>query len=984
MGFSLLVVYYFFMNNKLLLSINKQFLDKLPLGDKRVYSETFVDEELTLSEFIKCINEGYAFSYQFNNKNRNSKHFKQSNITCVDIDEGYSLKELLEADTVKNYSLLVYTTPSHTEENPRFRVVFYLETIIESALEMKYLNRSLSRLLDADLRSTDGARMFFGSRNGDIHKVNKILPSSLIEKLIKDGSSQVISDTVKDTTLKTPTTSELVINENDVFKTSDGFSRKLKEIKGRMSVFCPYHNDRNASAFIGLNSKGVKFLYCSSCQMTRWEQGYRNTHLSTNHFEKELLSLKENGYSYEKLKEVDSLEPFMKDYVPSISNIEVQNSKYLKIEYFKEGILFIKSPKGSGKTTVVSELIKEEQRKNKKLNILLIGHRRSLISHLCERFGLNNYLTAGDSHQKGDKKKVSPKWRQIGICLDSLNKTHETFNYDLVIIDEIEQVLNHFLSDTLSKDSVKIFNTFGWLLFHSKSVICMDADLSWSSVLTISKLCSFTAHGDTEKKETFFLINTFKEPTVPIHLHQNKDQLIGLMSKRLEEGKKVFFTSNSKSIVDDLSNSLNKYKLIKVTSDNSITDETQNFVRNIKNEILKYQLVLTSPSMSTGVDITFENNESYIDCIFGVFENRINTHPEIDQQISRVRHPKEIHLFISPNTYNFETNYEVVESDYLNNRLKNVLIPTEDLLKNVDYSKTLMDYLYMCVCLTVMKRSSFNNLKQNFIDYKNSQLVTVIRDDDNSLEKQGNSLLIDGRLISIKRYEENLLNAEPINRNQYDALKEIQDNEDGSLTDNEMYQMRRWEIEEFYRTTITKELIEKDGLTSFREKVRLYERVIHSYKKNIIENITDITNKRSDYESFMELNILKDTKIKTSLTYSILETLPIFHIETFSPIEEKPNKFLLNVQITKTQLIPFINLLKDKTYKGIIENQFDMKIRADLVKKPITQLNIFLNMMGLEVKLNKQQVINKEKVYFYSLNEEMYKEMEDLRIKRRK
>ena len=132
----------------------------------------------------------------------------------------------------------------------------------------------------------------------------------------------------------------------------------------------------------------------------------------------------------------------------------------------------------------------------------------------------------------------------------------------------------------------------------------------------------------------------------------------------------------------------------------------------------------------------------------------------------------------------------------------------------------------------------------------------------------------------------------------------------------------------------------------------------------------------SDYESSMYFNILKDQNIKTSLTYSILETLPIFHIETYTG-DDKPNKFLLNVQITKTQLIPFINLLKDKTYKGIIENQFDMKIRADLVKKPTTQLNIFLNMMGLEVKLNKQQVINKEKVYFQSLNEEMYKEIED-------
>ena len=150
----------------------------------------------------------------------------------------------------------------------------------------------------------------------------------------------------------------------------------------------------------------------------------------------------------------------------------------------------------------------------------MIGHRRSLISHLCERFGLNNYLhigplesfiqiTASKTIRKPINENIN-KWKDVGVCLDSLLKV-PTDEYDVVVIDEVEQVLNHFLSDTLANESVKIFNKFSLLLNKSKTVLCMDADLSWSSVLTISQLCSFTAHGITDKRDCYFVINTYKQ-----------------------------------------------------------------------------------------------------------------------------------------------------------------------------------------------------------------------------------------------------------------------------------------------------------------------------------------------------------------------------------------------------------------------------------------------------------------------------------------
>ena len=59
--------------------------------------------------------------------------------------------------------------------------------------------------------------------------------------------------------------------------------------------------------------------------------------------------------------------------------------------------------------------------------------------------------------------------------------------------------------------------------------------------------------------------------------------------------------------------------------------------------------------MGTGIDITFPENISHVDGVYGLFEAKINTHFDIDQQLSRVRHPKYVRVWISPETFNFET-----------------------------------------------------------------------------------------------------------------------------------------------------------------------------------------------------------------------------------------------------------------------------------------------------------------------------------------
>ena len=55
----------------------------------------------------------------------------------------------------------------------------------------------------------------------------------------------------------------------------------------------------------------------------------------------------------------------------------------------------------------------------------------------------------------------------------------------MVIIDESEQVLSHFLADTL-KDRELIFHLLDAIVFSTRKVVALDADIGWTSYLTLN------------------------------------------------------------------------------------------------------------------------------------------------------------------------------------------------------------------------------------------------------------------------------------------------------------------------------------------------------------------------------------------------------------------------------------------------------------------------------------------------------------------
>jgi len=685
----------------------------------------FKSVEATIDEIIEGISsEGWAMSYQFSSNSRNSKNFEQTEFTQVDIDFVRSLSDVINDSLVQNHAAFVYTTASHTPDIPRLRVFFLLPRLITDAKEITALNRSLTRRLGGDLKATSAAQIFYGSKDCHVTEINKVLSTDLLEELIKDDIHQNKSENSIHHR-NTSNRSLLEFDNNLLVKLSNGQEVSVSSINKNTSIYCPFHHDQKPSAFVGI-SKGNWFISCrsSECEKTRWAKGKDYSDYLFYDFEETIKNLDHQvKISNLKLKEMEYPLPLPLDRTLKNNSVTLSSNQYIQIDSIPDGVTFIKSHKGSGKTTAISNSLANlifiqhgtlEEFEEKydydepvptytKEKILLIGHRQALIKDLCDKFSLNCYLDDG----KFSRGENYERKKRYGVCLDSLWKIKDD-EFDTIVIDEVEQVLCHFLSETIGSNGIYIFKIFQEIIKKAKRVVVIDADLGW---ITFNTLTAIRNHQKLDQPNSRIYLNTWLPPRKELLLYDSDKHLISDLFQSIEDGKKVFVTSNSKNMVVDLNHSIEnkfqgKFKTLLITSENSKNKEIQCFISNIKDEIQNYDVVLSSPSLGTGIDITFDNNESKIDCVYGFFKNQINSHFEIDQQLARVRNPKEVKVWISNSRFFFETDFNVIRQDkFIENAAAN-LYSNVEVVESSEYFRPENLFITMASMITSQQRAS--------------------------------------------------------------------------------------------------------------------------------------------------------------------------------------------------------------------------------------------------------------------------------------
>jgi Domain of unknown function (DUF3854) len=358
------------------------------------------------------------------------------------------------------------------------------------------------------------------------------------------------------------------------------------------------------------------------------------------------------------------------------------NQRYLGEISIPSGkqLIALKSPKNTGKTHffqwVTDPVILSGERK-----VLVITHRVQLGSQICEKLGLPFISELRETEQGSAF--------GVGLCVDSLHaKSQAKFNPDewrgcWIILDEIMQLIWHLLSsNTCQKDRVVIIKNFKQLLLncvnHGGKIFVADADLNDIGLDFINGLMG-------QSVDSFIVENTFKfnEPwDINLIRSKNPAQLVALLKEKLAKGEKHFVCCSgqkaksrwgskdleayfkklfpelrilridSKTVVDKNHPAYGCVaKLNEIIRDSEWWEQNTCSVNNpgssvchlpILRDCLDYDLVITTPTIETGVSIEIE----HFDGVWGIFQG-VQTADSVRQHLSRYRPPVPRYVWIS-------------------------------------------------------------------------------------------------------------------------------------------------------------------------------------------------------------------------------------------------------------------------------------------------------------------------------------------------
>lgn len=164
--------------------------EKLTGGDRRWkrYNASFHKRTTDIAGLAALLTQGYGFTPVMKNSYRMQANFISGQHVAVDFDtndERSSFATLLARPFIQQYAAILYTTPSHTPEGPRARVVFIFDQPVTDKDEYGRLAKAIVGLFgESDPTVAESARLFFGSgKRGQVLTLGKILPLAFARTL---------------------------------------------------------------------------------------------------------------------------------------------------------------------------------------------------------------------------------------------------------------------------------------------------------------------------------------------------------------------------------------------------------------------------------------------------------------------------------------------------------------------------------------------------------------------------------------------------------------------------------------------------------------------------------------------------------------------------------------------------------------------------------------------------------------------------------
>ncbi|AXK64746.1 plasmid replication protein, CyRepA1 family [Burkholderia sp. IDO3] len=934
-------------------AINRHVRNKIVPGDDMGWSHAtykFVNCELAPDDFIDEVTSGFAFCAWLKGP-RKSKNFQCMQVLAVDIDSGLTIGDVLAHPFFQKFGWFIYTTPSHRADAPRFRIVFLMERPIETVKRMNLAYTGIIRMFAGDRSCTDASRLFYGSEGCEVHRVDRVLPMEQVEYVIELGENVIHNDgrALSDNDLAN-SRSSVVLDRNEMVRTEDDGIYLLDELKSGTRVFCPRHLDQHASAFVVTSRVGQNGVYCSACAQTFWPKWNQRSHLQEYDFYSFEDGLIEIDYDEQQHPSewLDEDAPVEYRDVIDEKSVFVRDARLLGeagFPPFVDGVNCVRSPKGTGKTFLLERAV--EQWKAEGRSVLLIVHRQVLAESLAARLKMHCYLKKLESYEDRDE-----VLKYCVVCLDSLSRylNPVRHKYDVVVIDETEQVYSHVLSDTLAGNKRKYcFNLLHLYIRRAKQVVLCDADLGWLTFNVTALL-----RDDVGPVRCY--VNRFRknqdpmQPRHVVHLYHNATQLLDYAISVVGAGGKQFIACNSKDRAKTIRKLVlkrygDRVRIRIITSDNSTTEEGRRFITTIKETSADYDVLIVSPSVGTGVDINIPDHLPQFTHVFGFFDAAVTTHFEMDQQLARVRNMRDQHVWISWAHLYLEYEVDAVRRSILSRG------ELPEVLKGYDWEGRPQYYeddklIEVYAQVKSMRHASLNNVRDHFVGLKKRE-GWEIRD---ALHKAEDERALNKEYFGVKKQvveDEYVLiaSAPRISHQHYVELCDKQ-----TVTIDEKAQIARHQIEKFYGVKeVTVDLARLDNRGRFRNCVRFYSIFFaNKYQRNrfaLDEQSVSVT-ERDDYGRKCKL----------------LKTL----LRAAGVVDEngKLDKF---AEFEMKTLGAFVDAVELHVQQIGLELQ--VRVRDDLREKPMLQLKGLLKLIGLDTA-KRSKYEGPKKIYKYTLNHE--------------
>ena len=500
------------------------------------------------------------------------------------------------------------------------------------------------------------------------------------------------------------------------------------------------------------------------------------------------------------------------------------------------GLVVLWSGMGTGKTYLLEK--RQELYPNERF--LNVGHRVNLLQNLSNRLKTDIYseISLGNL----------AKSKRLSITLDSLYKIKTDYlRYDCVFIDEACQNLAHLLhSKTCKEHREEIFKVLEYFVNTAKLVVLADAHMDDLTV-------DFFRRMRPEREVPFIIHNQYQPGDRKIYLYNGNDSsaLIEKVMTAMMLNLKIMVVSDSKKFIKkielmliselgknveiqedkDKSTSKQKLRVWSIHGDNSGSDENRAFIKDISAAVNNVDILLTSPSLGTGVDIKGDRFEA----VFGAFHAVSQSATECAQQLHRFRKAVPIHLWISPYPpYGYqETDAEKIKSKMLNSNEMTAFLTRINIDKATGIRGAEKDWVLDAYCqIEAKRRRSINNLREDLqdllteMDYNLSVVSTETDSVAKTIFKEASQKLDTTRTLTI-------INAQDISEKEYQT-RQTKD----YLSPDEMTECEKYRLKTFYGKSVTKNLVERDNGGRLYGRLLTFEAVAADSPGEIINHKT--------------------------------------------------------------------------------------------------------------------------------------------------